>query len=510
MNTNQTTTQQPPVKPVQTPVTPLSGASSGQNEVGYVVSSREFLVYLDGFPSIRVNDMVESDKGARGWVNSISPEKIEVLMLDSARIAPKQLFKKLTTRLSLSVGDFLLGRSINPLGIPIDGKGLLSKTKTNTVLELEKNAPGIETREFISKQFLTGITLIDTLIPLGRGQRELIMGDAHSGKTGFLIDIIINQKNTGVICVIALIGKPSVAVKNLIDVLKNNKALDYTVVIATSSSDPAPLIFLTPKTAFTVAEYFQGKGKDVLLILDDLGAHAKIYREIALLGNKAPGRESYPGDIFYQHAHLLERGGNFLPTAGGGSISALPVIELNLNDFTTLIPTNLMSMTDGHLLFKSSMRSQGQIPAIDISLSVSRVGRQTQNQVSNLLSTKVRQTLSEAADLETIARFSSELPPETQLTLRRKDLITEILKQDALTSIPKQIQLILLALPFTTFFKDKNKPFIEKYKDVIIKAFETDPQLLPITKALDQYKSEDELIKALEGAGPILSKLCPV
>lgn len=481
-----------------------------QSEIGYVVSSRDFLVYVDGFPSIRINDMVESDNNLRGWVNSISENQIEVLMLDEGTIKPKQQFKRLPSRLGLVTGDFLLGRAINSLGVPIDGKGLLSKTKTDINLELDQEAPGIESRQFITNQFLTGITLIDTLIPLGKGQRELILGDAHSGKTGFLIDVIINQKNTGTICVLALIGKPAVTVRNLIDTLRTNGALDYTVIIATSSSEPAPLIFLTPKTAFTVAEYFQKKGKDVLLILDDLGSHAKIYREISLLGNKSPGRESYPGDIFYQHAHLLERGGNFLPKYGGGSITALPVIELNLNDFTTLIPTNVMSMTDGHLLFKASLRSQGQTPAIDISLSVSRVGRQTQDQLSNLLSTRVRQVLSAALDLETISRFSSELPPETQLILRRKDLIMEILKQEPLAAMVKQIQVILLALPFTTFLQDKNKAFIEKYKNLIVEAFLKNPQLLPITKSISQLKNDGELIKLLEGVGGILSKLCPV
>lgn len=476
-------------------------------EVGYVTSARDFLVNLDGFPSIRVNDMVQSELGMRGWVNSIKQDEIEVLMLDEGGVLPKSLFKKMPFRLGVNVGDFLLGRAVNPLGVPIDGKGMLSKEKVTQVLELEQSAPGLESREFITEQFLTGITLIDSLIPLGKGQRELVLGDAHSGKTGFLIDVLINQKGTGTICVVASIGKPAVAVRNLIDILRSNKALDYTVIVATSSSEPAPLIFLTPKTAFTIAEYFQRQGKDVLLILDDLGTHAKIYREISLLGEKSPGRESYPGDIFYQHAHLLERAGKFLKKFGGGSITALPVIELNLNDFTTLIPTNVMSMTDGHLLFKSSLRSQGQIPAIDISLSVSRVGRQTQDQMSNLLSTRIRQVLSEAADLETIARFSSELPAETQLTLRRKDLIMEILKQDPLSATSKLTQVILLALPFTTFFADKNKAFIEKNKRKIIDAFLKDPGLVQIGKSIPSLKTDTELIKILEGAGGILAKI---
>ncbi len=477
-------------------------------EVGYVTSSRDFLISLDGFPTIRINDMVQSESGLRGWVNSIYESQIEVLMLDEGKILPKELFKKMPFRLGVNVGDFLLGRAINPLGVPIDGKGMLSKDKVSKIVELEQPAPGLETREFIKDQFLTGITLIDTLIPLGLGQRELVLGDAHSGKTGFLLDVLINQKNTGVICVYASIGKPAVAVRNLIDILRSNKALDYTVIVATSSSEMAPLIFLTPKTAFAIAEYFQKQGKDVLLILDDLGTHAKIYREIALLGNKAPGRESYPGDIFYQHSHLIERAGKFLKKYGGGSITALPVIELNLNDFTTLIPTNIMSMTDGHLLFKSSLRAQGQTPAIDISLSVSRVGRQTQDSVSNLLSTKIRQILSESADLETIARFSSELPPETQLILRQKDQIMEILKQDPLTPTSKTLQVILLALPFTSFFADKGKAFIEKNKRKITEAFLTDKTLVDLSKTVPDLKTADQLIKTMEGAGPILAKIC--
>lgn len=479
-----------------------------QQEIGYVISCRDFLIRLNGFPTIRVNDMVVSDNNLRGWVSSILEDQVEILMLDEGTILPKQKFNRLPDRLGVTVGDFLLGRAVDPLGVPIDGKGLLAKTKTSEVLELDTEAPTMESREFIANQFLTGITLVDTLIPLGKGQRELVVGDAHSGKSSFLTDIVINQKDTGIICIIALIGKPAMAVRGLIDILKSNKALDHTVVVATSSSEPAPLIYLTPKTALTVAEYFQKKGKDVLVILDDLGSHAKIIREIALLSNRSPGRESYPGDIFYAHAHLLERAGKFRPEYGGGSITALPVAELHLNDFTTLIPTNLMSMTDGHLLFKASLHSQGQTPAVDISLSVSRVGRQTQSHLVNLLATRIKEVLSSAADLETISRFSTELPAQTQLILRRRDLIMEILKQDSLTLVPKQVQVILLALPFTSFLQDKPRIFIEQYKKTITEAFLTNPQLLSITKSVDQIKTDDGLIQSLEGIGGTLAKIC--
>lgn len=473
-----------------------------QEEIGYVVKSQDFLVYLDGFPTVRINDLVQSSSGARGWISSLSKDLIEVLMLDEGKIKPNEAFSRLPDPLGILVGEFLLGRAINPLGIPIDGRGPLKKTGLVKVSPLDNPAPGIEAREFITEQFLTGITLVDTLVPLGKGQRELILGDAHCGKTQFLIDTIVNQKGANVVCVYASIGKSAVSVRNLIDTLKANNALDYTVIIAASSSEMAPLIFLTPKSAFTISEYFQKMGRDVLLILDDLGIHAKIHREIALLGDRPPGRESYPGDTFHEHAYLMERAGKFGPPAGG-SITALPVLELNLSDFTTLIPTNLMSMTDGHLLFKSNLYTRGQRPAIDISLSVSRVGRQTQKSLSNLLSSKVRYLLSTASDLETISRFSSELPLDTQQTLRRKDQIMELLKQDPLTFIPLHLQLILMSLPFTTFLQDKNRNFIEKYKKTLIEAFFKEPFLVKLSKSIDQLKNDQELIKLLEGVADL-------
>lgn len=475
-------------------------------EVGYVKSSKDFLIFLDGLPTIRINDLVENELGAKGWVNALSEDKVEVLMIDDVKVAPGQLFRRLPARLGIAAGEYLLGRAINPLGIPVDGKGLLSKTKNTAALELEQPAPGIGSRQFITQQFTTGITLVDCLIPLGKGQRELVLGDAHSGKTAFLIDVIINQKNTGTICIYASIGKPVTSVRDLIDILRANNALSYSIIIAAASNEPAPLIFLAPKTAFTLAEYFQRKGRDVLIILDDLGNHAKIYREIALLGDKSPGRESYPGDIFYQHAHLIERAGNFRPEYGGGSITALPVIELNLTDFTTFIPTNLMAMTDGHLLFKSGLHNIGQRPAIDIPLSVSRVGRQTQNRLASLLSSRVRQLLSQAEELGTISKFSSELPFQTQLILRQKGLIEEVLKQSPLTFIAQEIQIILLALVFTSFMADKDKKFLEKYKEVITQAFLKEPTLLNITKSTKKLKNVEELIKLLELTRPVLTK----
>lgn len=470
----------------------------GTQEVGFVKNIRNFLVHLDGMPTVKTNEIVENEAGVRGWISGLLPDRVEMLLLDEGIVQPGQLFKRSDKRLEVTIGQFLLGRTINPLGTPIDGKGPLGNTTTDQNLPLNNEAPGINFREIITEQFDTGISHVDTLVPLGKGQRELLVGDARSGKTDFIVDIIVNQGQTGVICIYAAIGKPIAEVGGFIDILNTNKALDHTIIVATSSTDLAPLIFLTPQTAFTIAEYFQKQGKDVLVILDDLGNHAKIYREISLLSSRPPGRESYPGDIFYQHAHLLERAGNFNKEAGGGSITALPTIEVTLSDFATFIPTNLMSMTDGHLLFKSSLYNQGQRPAIDTSLSVSRVGQQTQNRVQNLLSTRIKQVIAQATQLETLSRFSFELPFETQLILNQRSTIEELLKQPPLTYIGKEEQVVLLALPFTSFLKDKDKEFVRANLQVLLDTLSNDPELAKITESVFNFKDDKELIAALE------------
>lgn len=423
-------------------------------EVGFTKSIRNFLIHIDGLPSVKINDMVQNEAGLRGWVRALYEDRIEVLLLDEGDVREGQIFRSMGKTLSVSAGNFLLGRAINPLGVPIDGKGLFGKSKVEVNLHLDPTPAGINAREFISDQFTTGISIIDTLVPIGKGQRELILGDARSGKTSLLIDIIVNQKNSNVLCIYAAIGKPIAELRNLIDVLKANHALSYTIVVASSSADSPPLIFLTPQTAMTLAEFFQKQGRDVLIILDDMGNHAKIYREIALLSNRTPGKESYPGDIFYQQAHILERAGNFVKILGGGSITALPVIEINLNDFTTYIPTNLMAMTDGHLLIRSALFTRGQRPAVDLSLSVSRVGQQTQIPIQNSLATKIKQVLTAGTQLETVSRFSFELPAETQLLLKQHDLLLHLLRQAPLTFYPPSYQVILLSLPFTTFVEN--------------------------------------------------------
>lgn len=482
-------------------------------EVGFSLAVRSFLIQADGLPTVRVNDLVETDSGARGWVNALLTDRVQILMLDDVVIEPRTMFKKSGHTLTVTPGKFLIGRAISPIGTPIDGQGPLTKKSAalqlqEYPLELDRVAPGIGSRQFIDEQFDTGITLIDTLIPLGKGQRELIIGDARSGKTRFLVDLVHNLHQSGAVVIYTLIGKPTAAVRNLLDILTNTKAFAHTIVIAASSNDAAPLIFLAPHTALTIAEYFQKQGQDVLVILDDLGNHAKVHREISLLSNKFPGREAYPGDIFYQHAHLMERAGKFTPDLGGGSITLLPVIEINLNDFTTYIPNNLMSMTDGHLLFKSDLAATGQFPAIDLSLSVSRVGRQTQNRLQNAISYKLKQVLSSAAEYETLSRFAAELPQETQVILRQKEIIYELIRQAPLTNIPKAFQTILMALVFTNFLKFKDIPFIRRNYPLILAAFDKEKDLNAVVKGVFKFKSETELISKLESLGPRLQQVC--
>ncbi len=470
-------------------------------EIGYIKSIKGSIVYLDGLPTARLGDLVESESGERGYVSALLENLVEVMLVTRGIVKPGQMFKPVGQNLDVPAGDFLIGRAVNPLGIPIDGKKPLPGGKEN-LIPMEEPIPGVADRRFIRDQLETGITLIDTLIPLGKGQRELVIGDARSGKTGFIMDLIANQKNQKTICIYACVAKPSADVYDLIQSLEKSGCMAYTVVVASFSIDSSPLVFLTPKTAMAMATYFQKQGKDVLIIIDDIGAHAKVYREISLLADRPPGREAYPGDIFYEHAHLLEKAGNFATNVGGGSITALPVIELGMTNFTGYIPTNLMSMTDGHLLFSSLLNSQGRRPAIDLSLSVTRVGQQTQSLVQTELASRIKSLLIEAQRLIALTSFSAELPPETRLIFSRKNIIQEILHQDQSSFIPLKRQLVILALPLTTLMDGKDEKFAAAFKGAILTAFEKNKKLSDFADNVLKLSGADELIAKLNEMVP--------
>lgn len=477
-------------------------------EVGFVKKVRGPVAYLDGLPGVGVGEMVVGEAGVRGFVGSLLADQAEVFLLTDQKVAPGEKFTRTGKFLELPVGDFLLGRAINPLGDPVDGLGPLATTKTdNNYMRLDQPAVGISGRRFITEQFDVGITTVDTIFPIGRGQRELIIGEQRSGKTQFLLDVVANLKGLGVICVYALIGKPVVETRNVWLQLSDNELMKYTTLLMSTATDPTPMTFLTAQSAMTVAQFFQRQGRDVLVILDDMGVQARSYREMALVSGRPPGRESYPGDIFYQQARLLERAGCFNSQAGGGSITALPVIELLLAEYAAFIPTNLMGMTDGHLMFKSSLSQQGKRPAIDLFLSVTRVGGQTQERLQNALATKLKEILGRGSQLELVSRFGSELPAETRAILLQKQQIEELLNQKPFVLVPKQIQTILLALPFASWLKGKDRVFVRAVKEKLITSFIDDPDLRRFAREVFDIKDLPGLFSAVETLKPQLDKI---
>jgi F-type H+-transporting ATPase subunit alpha len=476
-----------------------------KKEVGFVVRAQDYLLYLEGLPTAKINDVIVSPGGGRALVTGLEKEKIEALMLDRERPGPGTPFNLAKTGLSLPLESNLFGRAINPLGQPIDDKG--NFPPVTTPIDLDVVAPGIADREIITDQLYTGITMVDTLIPIGRGQRELLFGEPRSGKAPFLLDIIVNQKGQNRICVYNPIGRADIDVLRFYKSFLEAGSGDYTIMVAATSSDAAPLISIAPAVACSVAEYYRNKGADVLLIFDDLGTHSKYLREIALLSGRIPGRESYPADIFYQHSHLVERAGNFNKNKGGGSITLLPVIETDIENFTNLIPTNVMSMTDGHILFSAALRAQGIYPAIEADRSVTRVGHQTQKHLQKVVSDTIRSLLANFHELERYGQFGSELTSDTQMAIKRGLAAQELLKQESGQHINHNVQLLLLTLIFTTFLNEKDIEFLRKNKASIIAALTEHTVFKEIAKKLDQTQFED-LVKILDKNLKILNEVC--
>lgn len=472
-------------------------------EVGYVVSSQDYLIYIEGFPSAKINDICVSENGDKAIIASLEGNRIKALMLSSTRARPGDLFKLEPEGIRLPMGKYLLGRTVNPLGRPIDGKSALPLDGSK--LELNVVAVGIKDREPIDEQLITGFAVNDILLPLGKGQRELIIGDPRSHRPDYLLDVIISQKGLGSICVYCAIGKPEIETRRFAGALESSNAFAYSLVVAANSNLPAPLIAIAPSVAFSFAEYFCRQGQEVLLILDDLGLHAKYLREIALLSMQSPGRESYPGNIFYEHSHLMERAGRFKKELGGGSITLLPVLENDLENLTNLIPTNLMSQTDGHLLFSSSLASQGQYPPLEWDLSVTRVGRQTQPLIAKQLGTRVRTLLAEFKDLEKYSQFDMELTDKTREKIKQARMILEIFNQDGPVNSIK-LQAVVLSLVFTSYIKDKDLEFIKNKKNRIIEVLGHEPELKALISGSFDFASLEDLINAIEDKVELINK----
>ena len=484
---------------------PQNTSGTDRREVGFVVKAQDYLIYLEGLPSIKIDDIILSRTGSKALVTALDNEKVEALMLDRERPSPGDQFSATQKGILIPAQSRLLGRTINPLGVPLDGQN--SIPFSDETIDFGIVAPGVDSRKIISDQLYTGITMVDTLLPIGKGQRELLFGEPRSGKGSFLLDVILNQRGKSVICIYVAVGKAEIDIKKLVNSLTQEGGMSYTVIIAATSSDSAPLISIAPSVGLSIAEYFVKNGRDVLMVIDDLGLHAKYLREIGLLSGRVPGRESYPADIFFAHSHLVERAGNFNNKWGNAAITLLPVIETDLENFTALVPTNIMSMTDGHIFFSAQARSQGQYPAIIPERSVTRVGHQTQRPLHKILADRVRSLIANFHELESYGRFGSELTTETLKLLKSGNIALELFKQEHLIRIDQNIQILLLALLFTSFFDNKDLEFVKTNKDKII-TFMRDSAEFKLVGEKMLTISLEELLESMNKNLPLLDKAC--
>ena len=396
-------------------------------EGGVVISSADGIVHVEGMNRAVYGEIVTFDNGAKGMVESVDPEQLGIMLFDGAEtVGVGTMVTRSGKRAGIPVGDAFLGRVISPLGEPIDGKGPIEAVGYNPI---EKQAPGILERQSVDTPLHTGILAIDSMFPIGRGQRELIIGDRQTGKTSIATDAILNQKNTGVLCIYVAIGQKASSIARVAGDLQKHGAMSYTTIVAATASDSAPLQYIAPYAGTALAEYFMSQGKSVLMVYDDLSKHAVAYRAISLLLRRSPGREAYPGDVFYLHSRLLERSCRMSDKLGGGSITALPIVETQAGDVSAYIPTNVISITDGQIFLESALFNAGNRPAVNVGLSVSRVGGAAKTKAMKKANANLRIELAQYKDMESFAQFSSDLDAETRRQLDHGKALTEMLKQ---------------------------------------------------------------------------------
>ena len=413
-------------------------------EGGVVIASADGIVQVDGMDRAVYGEIVTFENGAKGMVESVDPGKLGVMLFDGAEsVGVGTLVTRSGKRAGIPVGDAFLGRVIDPLGEPIDGKGPIESVGYNPI---EKQAPGILERQSVDTPLHTGILAIDSMFPLGRGQRELIIGDRQTGKTSIATDAILNQKDTGVLCIYVAIGQKASSIARVAGDLKKHGAMDYTTIVAATASDSAPLQYIAPYAGTALAEYFMAQGKSVLIVYDDLSKHAVAYRAISLLLRRSPGREAYPGDVFYLHSRLLERSCRMRDDLGGGSITALPIVETQAGDVSAYIPTNVISITDGQIFLESALFNAGNRPAVNVGLSVSRVGGAAQTKAMKKANSNLRIELAQYKDMESFAQFSSDLDAETRRQLEHGKALMEMLKQPLYQPKSDAEQVVILTL----------------------------------------------------------------
>jgi len=431
-------------------------------ETGTVITAGDGIVRAFGLDNCMANELVQFEGGEYGMAMNLEENTVSIVMLDSdEEIREGTRVKRTGGVVSVPVGEGMIGRIVNALGQPIDGKGPTGCTETRPI---EREAPGIIKRKSVSVPLQTGIKAIDSMIPIGRGQRELIIGDRQTGKTTIALDTILNQQDTGVICVYVAIGQKNSTVANIAETIRKAGADRYTVIVSASASEGAPLQYIAPYSGCAIAEYFMEQGKDVLIVYDDLSKHAVAYRAMSLLIRRPPGREAYPGDVFYLHSRLLERAARVAPEYGGGSITALPIIETQAGDVSAYIPTNVISITDGQIFLETELFHSGVIPAVNPGISVSRVGGSAQIKAMKKVAGTLKLLYSQYRELQAFAQFGSDLDADTKARLALGERIVEILKQDKNAPVPVEYQVAIIYAATKGYLNDIKIPDISKYE----------------------------------------------
>ena len=469
---DQMTSDKPDLATLKTRVEDYKPAANTA-EGGTVVSAADGIVTVEGMDRAVYGEIVTFENGAKGMVESVEPSHLGIMLFDGAEsVGVGTLVTRTGKRAGIPVGEAFLGRVINPLGEPIDGKGAIEAVGYNPI---EKQAPGILERQSVDTPLHTGILSIDSMFPIGRGQRELIIGDRQTGKTSIATDTILNQKDTGVLCIYVAIGQKASSIARVAEDLKKHGAMGYTTIVAATASDSAPLQYIAPYAGTALAEYFMAQGKSVLIVYDDLSKHAVAYRAISLLLRRSPGREAYPGDVFYLHSRLLERSCRMRDDLGGGSITALPIVETQAGDVSAYIPTNVISITDGQIFLETALFNAGNRPAVNVGLSVSRVGGAAQTKAMKKANANLRIELAQYKDMESFSQFSSDLDAETRRQLEHGKALMELLKQPLYQPKSDAEQVVLLTLAAHGVLDEIKTVELRQKTSAFVRQFRTDP-----------------------------------
>jgi len=462
------------------------------DEVGTIISLGDGIARVHGLDKVMAGELLDFGHGVAGIAMNLEEDQVGAVVLgEYTQIKEGGEVKRTGRIMAVPVGQGMVGRVVDALGLPIDGKGPISPDKH---IPIERIAPGVIDRQSVREPMATGIKAIDAMIPIGRGQRELIIGDRQTGKTAVALDTIINNKGNDLICIYCAIGQKRSSIAQVVKTLEDNGAMDYTIVVAASASEPAPMLYLSPYAACAMGEFFRDSGRHALVIYDDLSKHAAAYREISLLLRRPPGREAYPGDVFYLHSRLLERAARMSDKLGGGSLTALPMIETQAGDVSAYIPTNVISITDGQIFLESDLFNSGVRPAVNVGISVSRVGGSAQIKAMRQVAGTLKLELAQYRELAAFAQFGSDLDKATQAQLNRGKRLVEVLKQGQYQPLPFSRQIVIIYAGTNGFLDDLP---VEQIRDFELELFKyTQSMNAKLLDAIMAKKTLDDALKA--------------